>query len=225
MTINKTVKIKEIFTSIQGEGPYVGVRQTFVRFCECNLKCAYCDTDITTQNAKEYGALELAQIINEDKKIHSVAITGGEPLLYADFLEELFEQLKLPIYLETNATLVSELKKVIAYVNFVSADIKLPSAAGSDTFEKHEEFLKVCIDNGKKVFAKVVYDNKITDSEIIRTANIAKKFNILLILQPMMKGDKPVTDAEFNEQIFNKFIKIHSKVRLIPQMHKFMGLK
>ena len=38
-------KIKEIFKSIQGEGPYIGYEQLFVRFCKCNLKCGYCDTD------------------------------------------------------------------------------------------------------------------------------------------------------------------------------------
>ncbi|MCZ7372375.1 MAG: 7-carboxy-7-deazaguanine synthase QueE, partial [Candidatus Methanoperedens sp.] len=37
-------QISEIFNSIQGEGPYVGVRQVFVRFQKCQLHCAYCDT-------------------------------------------------------------------------------------------------------------------------------------------------------------------------------------
>ena len=41
------IKVKEIFASIQGEGPYVGYKQLFVRFCNCNLKCNYCDTEFS----------------------------------------------------------------------------------------------------------------------------------------------------------------------------------
>ena len=39
-----TAKVSEIFLSYQGEGPYVGSHQLFVRFYGCNLKCVFCDT-------------------------------------------------------------------------------------------------------------------------------------------------------------------------------------
>ena len=48
------VRVKEIFTSIQGEGPYVGYKQLFIRLCGCNLNCSYCDTDFGVNDSKEY---------------------------------------------------------------------------------------------------------------------------------------------------------------------------
>jgi len=218
-------KIKEIFTSVQGEGPYLGVKQVFVRFCGCNLSCAYCDTDTAENDAEDYTAEELARVINSQKNVHSAAITGGEPLLHAEFLRELFPKLNVPVYLETNATLNDELKKVIEYVKIVSADIKLPGTAGANTFKEHEEFIKTCKDYEKEVFAKVVFDRSISDEEIIKTVQIAQKFGILIVLQPKMNGNKPASDAEFNEQIFNKFTDLYSNVRMIPQTHKFLGVR
>jgi organic radical activating enzyme len=52
-------KIKEIFTSIQGEGPYIGVKQLFVRFCGCNLMCEYCDTNYDSKDSRIYTVDEL----------------------------------------------------------------------------------------------------------------------------------------------------------------------
>ena len=83
------VKIKEIFASIQGEGPYVGYKQLFVRFCNCNLKCNYCDTEFSAnENFIEYCPVELAQEVNQYKDVHSISLTGGEPLLSVEFLKE-----------------------------------------------------------------------------------------------------------------------------------------
>jgi len=47
--------LSEIFSSIQGEGPYIGCKQIFIRFSDCNLDCDYCDTDF---NLKETASKE-----------------------------------------------------------------------------------------------------------------------------------------------------------------------
>ena len=88
-------KINEIFSSIQGEGPVVGYKQLFIRFCGCNLKCSYCDTDFS--DGKEFTPQELYTKITTEYNLetfHSISLTGGEPLLSAEFLQEFLPLIK-----------------------------------------------------------------------------------------------------------------------------------
>jgi len=219
------IPIKEIFTSIQGEGPFVGCKQIFVRFCKCNLSCKYCDTDFGVNNdTKSYTAKSLAEYINDlDKNCHSVSLTGGEPLLETEFLKEFLPLCKFPIYLETNATLPEKLEEIIEYIDYVSADIKLPSTTGlKEKWEIHDKFFDVA--KNKKLFAKIVFDETITRDEIYNSCKLAEKYGIELILQPKMKGQNFAVKREYIEKIFEEFIKIYKNVRLIPQVHKFLDI-
>lgn len=219
------VRIKEIFESIQGEGPYVGYKQLFVRFCNCNLKCNYCDTKFSSESDyKEYNQCELAEIVNSYKLIHSVSLTGGEPLLAADFLKEFLPLVNKKIYLETNATLADKLLIVKPFIDIVSADIKLESATGiKDSYKFHEKFFENC--KGIETFAKIVFNQKITNEEIQNSCSLAKKYGIELILQPEMIQDKMAVTSEFAASILDKFLDKYEKVRLIPQVHKFLDVR
>lgn len=217
-------KIKEIFASIQGEGKFVGYKQLFIRFCGCNLQCQYCDTEFDAKNSKEYNIQELLDIIKQHPDCHSISLTGGEPLLNKDFLKEFLPQCPLPVYLETNATLAEELKEVIDYIDYVSADIKLKSCTSDkDLFNEHDNFFSIA--SSKDLFAKIVFDANITNDEIIKCCALGEKYGIELILQPMMLANKPSIDNEFMAQIHNKFLQKYKKVRLIPQVHKFLDIQ
>ncbi|MEI6521381.1 MAG: 7-carboxy-7-deazaguanine synthase QueE, partial [bacterium] len=94
---------QEIFSGIQGEGILVGTRQIFVRFHGCNLDCIYCDTAASKDDKPDYCEIEteagkrsilqlqnpltseiiISAILQLNKNIrhHSLAFTGGEPLL------------------------------------------------------------------------------------------------------------------------------------------------
>ena len=216
------VQVIEIFTSIQGEGPYVGCKQLFIRLCGCNLNCSYCDTDFGVNDAKEYSAQELIDICNKNSDCHSVSITGGEPLLHTDVIKDLGEKCDLPLYLETNGTLSDKLEEVIDFITYISADIKLPSATGlKPLWDEHEEFFKIGVQ--KEIFAKVVFDININDFEIHKITHLCKKYNVELILQPMMKGKSLSVDSDFMQEVLNKCLKIYPKTRLIPQVHKFIN--
>ena len=216
--------IKEIFASIQGEGPYIGYKQLFIRFCGCNLNCNYCDTEFGVSDSKKYSVNELANIVNDNLDCHSVSLTGGEPLLNVKFMKEFLPKCGLPVYLETNGTLYKELAEIIDFVTYISADIKLPSSTGlKPLWREHDKFFNIA--SKQILFAKVVFGKGVTDDEIKQACELCSKYDIELVLQPKMNGVIPEVKSDFMEKVLDKALKYYKKVRLIPQVHKFIDVQ
>jgi organic radical activating enzyme len=216
--------IKEVFTSIQGEGPYIGAKQLFIRFCGCNLRCTYCDTEFSREGSKEYSVEDLLNIVKQHLDCHSVSLTGGEPLLQTGFLKEFLPQCPLPVYLETNATLAGELKEIIDYIDYIAADIKLASSTGnSSLWAEHDNFFNAT--THKKIFAKIVFDENITEEEISNSCKLGAKYGMELILQPKMVNLELGVEKDFLNRLQDRFLAKYKKVRVIPQVHKFLDLR
>ncbi len=216
--------IKEVFASIQGEGPFIGYKQIFVRFCGCNLKCKYCDTDFDTAHATKYSVNGLLKLVDLNSNCHSISLTGGEPLLNIQFLKQFLPECKLPVYLETNGILHRQLGEIINYLTYVSADIKLTSCTGlKPMWDLHDKFFKIA--SQKKLFAKMVFNSDITDEEIQKAVHLCKKYDIELILQPEMTGNTLSVEPEFMETVLNMTLDNYHRVRLIPQIHKFIDVR
>lgn len=96
------MKVVEIFDSIQGEGYYMGIMCTFVRFAGCNLKCLFCDEASKYDKAKE---MTIEQIVKKCKQ-EIVVLTGGEPTIQKDLpiLIKALLDARHRIHLETNGT-------------------------------------------------------------------------------------------------------------------------
>ena len=222
--MSKKAYIKEVFTSVQGEGPYIGYKQLFIRFTTCNLNCKYCDTDFTN-NIKEYSVESLLEEVKKADDIHSISLTGGEPLLDSSFLLNFLPLTNKKIYLETNGTLDRNLKKIIEYIDIISMDIKIDSCAkNGDLFNEHELFLEVAKEHNKEIYIKIVFDEHITIEEIEKCINLAKKFNVLIVLQPKMECANLNLSEKIMTFVFNKFTEKYNNVRLIPQIHKFINV-
>jgi organic radical activating enzyme len=73
-----SLKVKEIFYSLQGEGGRQGVASVFIRLSGCNLQCDFCDTDFAGDEM-----LELTQILSIIRQYpcRRLIWTGGEPTL------------------------------------------------------------------------------------------------------------------------------------------------
>ncbi len=226
---NKVI-INEIFTSIQGEGLYTGLKQLFIRFGRCNLNCEYCDTDFRNSDKnKEYTVETLIEEVSKQDldTCHSVVLTGGEPLLETVFLKEFLPEIgNKKIYLETNGILYYNLQDIIDMVDIISMDYKLSSATGHESkHDIHRRFINIAKENQRNIFIKVVFDSKITDEEISQVCDLAKDTKCFIALQPMMKECKLVEDIGFSLSVMDKFLAKYPNVRLIPQIHTFLGLK
>lgn len=75
-----SLKVNEIFHSIQGESSYAGLPCVFIRLTGCNLRCSYCDTRYAYDEGE---ARETGQVLETVSRFgcRLVEITGGEPLL------------------------------------------------------------------------------------------------------------------------------------------------
>ncbi|MDP6395669.1 MAG: radical SAM protein [Desulfobacterales bacterium] len=101
-----TLRVNEIFYSIQGESLYAGCPCVFIRLSGCNLRCSYCDTRYAYHQGVEMGIVEILNRVDPYKS-NLVEITGGEPLIQSG-TPPLIEYLLVAGYkvmMETNGTL------------------------------------------------------------------------------------------------------------------------
>jgi len=220
-------RISEIFDSVQGEGLYLGEKQIFVRFFNCNLSCTYCDTK--PDRFMEYEPQELFEEIKLYRdKYHSVSFTGGEPLLYKDFLKEILELTSghgHKHYLETNGTLFFELEDIIDRIDIVAMDLKFPSSSGmGNLWNMHRKFLKVAVQ--KEVFLKAIICQATLEEDLRQAIDLIRDVSpsSVLVLQPNSYENQLVLNEKLSQF---KEIAIQGKVTtcVIPQIHKIMGLK
>lgn len=98
-----SLAVTEIFSSIQGEGAWLGVPVTFIRLQGCNVHCPFCDSKKTW--AVQQPNMSTAEIVEKcDQTV--VVITGGEPCMQD--LAELISLLHLNdklICMETSGSL------------------------------------------------------------------------------------------------------------------------
>lgn len=116
-TTTATLVVAEVFgPTVQGEGPSLGRRASFIRLGGCNLSCTWCDTPYTWDADRFDLRTELARVPVDQLAVRTLAggpglvvITGGEPLLHQtqpgwDALLDTLTAADVDIEVETNGT-------------------------------------------------------------------------------------------------------------------------
>lgn len=121
-----SLRITEIFLSIQGEAVSIGYPTVFVRLTGCPLRCHYCDSEYAFYGGEKQTIAAIVEQVQEFAVSH-VCVTGGEPLAQPDchvLLSALCDE-GLNVSLETSGAMpIAEVDQRVAIV----MDIKTPAS-------------------------------------------------------------------------------------------------
>ncbi|PIQ81483.1 MAG: hypothetical protein COV76_08720 [Candidatus Omnitrophica bacterium CG11_big_fil_rev_8_21_14_0_20_64_10] len=230
-----SARLIEVFPSIQGEGIYLGRPHLFVRFWDCNLACRYCDTPYKGLFRERDGEELLAEVrerVGREGPFDAISLTGGEPLLWADFLAGWLPRLRglgPRIYLETNGTLPEALNRLGEWIDIVAMDLKPPSATGDRAvWAEHEAFLDAARRLNLELFIKLIVTAGTDDGEVERAFRLVAERDpgIPVVLQPVTPHG-PVKETPTSDRLLawqGTGRRLLRDVRILPQVHKLLGV-
>lgn len=204
------MRLTEVFHSIQGEGPLIGLPMFFVRTNRCNLRCKWCDSAYTFEGGHE----ENLDIIMEQVKSSVeewVCLTGGEPLLQKDTPDFISKCGKLgkKVLIETGGSLdIGPYSKEPNTI--IDMDVKTPSSGEESSIRlenldhlRSSDYIKFVISDERdyEYFRNFIVENEVS-------------INCGIVVQPAWGTElKWLTERILEDRI---------KVRVLPQMHKLI---
>lgn len=204
-----SLRITEIFYSLQGESNTVGIPTVFIRLTGCPLRCVYCDTAYAFTGGKK---LNINDILTEAEQYETtyITVTGGEPLAQPACIELLTELLNkdFKVSLETSGAIdISNVDERTIKV----MDLKTPSSGElNKNIYENIQFL-----NSKDQVKFVIG----TDEDYIWSKAILTEYALSdrceVLFSPVMGQQNPTELAE-------KILRDRLPVRFQIQLHKLL---
>lgn len=205
-----TLRITEIYKSIQGESTWAGLPCIFVRLARCHLRCVWCDTAYAFYGGEKVSIADIVKTCSE-LDCQLVEITGGEPLVQAECpgLAQALLDAGFIVLVETSGTLPIRLlpDKAIAIM-----DLKCPGSGESEKNDWSNVEALSMLDEVKFVIAdRADYD---WSRDVVRKYGLSDRCNAVLF--------SPVFDSVAPADLAQWIIDDSLDVRFQLQMHKFV---
>lgn len=209
MNKSPSLRVSEIFYSLQGETSRIGLPTAFVRLTGCPLRCSYCDSKHAYSGGRKFTISEILAALT-GYRAHYVCVTGGEPMAQAatpELLEALCDA-GYSVSLETSGAVPVD--KVDPRVSRI-VDIKTPGSGemAKNRWEnlalltRHDEIKLVLCDRGDYEWAR----DLILERELFKIAPIS--------LSPVWETLPPTELAQW-------VLEDHLPVRMQVQLHKVL---
>lgn len=162
-----------------------------------------------------------------------ISITGGEPLLHPEAVRALglgARELGFGVHLETGGHRPDALAAVLDVLDEVSPDLKLESATGAPTpWTRHGRTYELLAEAGKALCVKLVVAAGTGGGEVAEAAGFAARHlpETPLVLQPVTPygaRPDPVSPAQLYA-LHAAAAAVHRDVRVVPQVHRFLGVR
>lgn len=224
------LNVHSIFQSISGEGGSFpqGSWCTFIRLQGCNLRCSWCDT-YSSQEKGNADFMDIMDIADACKTTERVIITGGEPLMQHNGVEELIRILLRKghqIQIETNGSFELPLWSPVYWV----VDYKCPSSGMDHKMPSiHELADNIRNANycGADVYLKwVVADENDLEFALMRIGELLflHKIKIPNLISPLdARGDKLAGIIERIKKDINGQVLLDN-IAFSVQIHKLFNL-
>ncbi|MEY3280021.1 MAG: hypothetical protein RL674_6 [Pseudomonadota bacterium] len=205
----ETLRISEIFYSLQGESSRVGLPTVFIRLTGCPLRCVYCDTSYAFSGGVK---MSFDAIFKEVEKYQcgNVCVTGGEPLAQSECIGLLTKLVDLGycVSLETSGAL--DVSKIDSRVTKVM-DLKTPSSGEMDKNRYENIAYLSAHDEVKFVIAG--------EEDYNWSKNILKQYDLTNHCYVLFS---PVADQQNPTQLAEKILEDKLAVRFQIQLHKLL---